>query len=184
MKRIINIALIIMTLTQVTAPAVKAESKADWAIPVRFIEDVNTRELEEGNAIPLEITQDIYINGKLLFKQGGAGYAEIAEFRRAGFLGRGGKLIIRSGIITDIKGQNHKISLSANSNGDYRISAISATLGTAGLAYEIAKLGFTSNETSGFLIALGAGIVPLAFLFRRGNEAKLSSGKIMFARLS
>lgn len=184
MKRITIVTLIIMTLVQAFAPAVQAESVSDLAIPVRFLEDIDTRGLEEGNAIPLEITQDIYLDGKLLFKQGGAGYAEIAELSRAGFLGRGAKITIRSGIITDIKGQNHKISLSANSSGDHRLSAISGTLGTAGLAYDIARLGFTSGEASGVLLALGVGIVPLAFLFRRGNEAKLSSGKIMFARLS
>ena len=184
MKRIINIALIIMVLTQVSIPAVQAESKSDLVIPVRFLEDVDTKGIEEGNAIPLEITQDIYVDGKLLFKQGGAGYAEIAELRRAGFLGRGGKITIRNGKLSDIKGVSHNISLSANSSGDHKASALGGGIAGAGLAYDVAHTAIILGQASTILIGVGFIFLPIAFLFRRGNEAKLSNGKIMFARLT
>ncbi|MEY3370442.1 MAG: hypothetical protein RLZZ361_1112 [Cyanobacteriota bacterium] len=184
MKRIINIALLIIILVQILAPQVKAEYRNDLLIPVRFLVDIDGKGIEKGNAIPLEITQDIYMDGKLLFKQGGAGYAEIAEIKHAGFLGRGGKILIRSGKLTDIRGQTHNITLSANAIGDRKLSSVSGTLIGGGLGYEIAKEGLISGTASGVLIGLGVGVIPLAYFLRKGQEAKLSCGKIMFARLS
>ena len=184
MKRIINIALIIILIAQTFASQAQAESKIDLAIPVRFLEEIDTRSIEKGNAIPLEITQDIYVDGKILFKQGGAGYAEVAEIKHAGFFGRAGKISINSGKLTDIKGVSHNISLSSNASGDHRLSAIGGSLATAGIAYELAEAAILGQEATGIIFALGFAFLPIAFLFRRGNEAKLSNGKIMFARLT
>jgi sulfite reductase beta subunit-like hemoprotein len=184
MKRIINLALIIMTLTQAIAPAVQAESRTDLVIPVRFVEDTDGSGIEDGNAIPLEITQDIYVDGKLPFKQGGAGYAEIADIKHASFLGRGGKITIRTGRLIDIKRQSHDITLSANASGDQRLSAVSGTLIGSSLGYELAREGILTGTATGALFAVGVGIIPIAYFMRKGQEARLSCGKIMFARLS
>jgi hypothetical protein len=184
MKRITIVTLIIMTLVQAFAPAAQAESISNLAIPVRFLEDIDGSAIEEGNAIPLEVTQDIYLDGKLLFKQGGAGYAEIADIKHAGLLGRGGKITIRKGKLIDVKGQSHNITLSANATGDQKLSAGAGTLIGGSLGYELARFGILSGTATGVLFALGVGIIPIAFLKRKGNEARLSSGKIMFAHIS
>jgi hypothetical protein len=184
MRKVINLVLTIIICTQIIGFKAQAEAKNEFVIPVRFLEDVDGSGIEDGNAIPLEITEDTYVNGKLLFKQGGAGYAEVSSIKHAGFLGRGGKITIRTGRLIDINGKSHNITLSAKANGDERLSAVSGTFIASGLGYEIAKEGLISGSASGILVGLGVGFIPVAFFLRKGNEARLSSGKIMFARLS
>ena len=186
-KKITKIVLTLMVIAKMVffvAP-VNAETNniSNLVIPVRFQYNVDTEGLEEGNAIPLEITQDVYQDGKKLFNQGGAGYAIIDELKRARSFGRGGKIKITQGQLVDLTGKTHQIILSANSKGDYRISSPAGVLIGASTAYNIADAGFSAGSATGSILGIGALLIPVAYFFRKGQEAKLAKGKIMFAHI-
>jgi hypothetical protein len=182
--KILVVMIVILQVTILNLPTnANNDNLSELVIPIRFKYDIDTEGLEQGNAIPLEITQDVYINGKKLFNENGSGYATIDEFKKAGFFGRGGKIKITQGQLTDINGKSHKVILNANSKGDYKISSPAGALTSAGLAYEIAEAGIYSATATGAILGVGVILIPVAYLFRKGSEAKLASGKIMFAHV-
>lgn len=186
-NKITKIALAIMVITNMVlfvAP-VNAETDdiASLVIPVRFQYNVDTESLEEGNAIPLEVTQDVFQNGKKLFNQGGSGFAVIDELKKARSFGRGGKIKITQGQLIDINGKTHQILLSSNAKGNYKVSSPAGVLIGASTAYNIAEAAFTAGSVTGSIFGVGVLLIPVAFFFKKGQEAKLAKGKIMFARI-
>ena len=108
------IARMIIFAAPIEAAGLTTQDLSSLNIPVRFQYNIDTEGLEEGNAVPLEITQDVYLNERLVFKQGGAGFAVIDELKKARTLGRGGKIRITEGQLVDVNGKSHSIYLSAN----------------------------------------------------------------------
>lgn len=184
-----KIAMIMMILVRmiICAAPVSAnqeiqETITSLNVPVRFQYDIDTEGLEEGNAVPLETTQDIYLNGEKIFNQGGAGFAYIDELKRARFFGRGGKIRITRGQLVDIHGKSHEIYLSANSKGNYKFSSPAGVIMGASSAYSLAESGLQSGTAVGSIFGIGSILIPVAFFFQKGKEAKLARGKIIFAR--
>lgn len=183
--KIAMILVVILRMIIFSAPvlAVEEQGLSSLNIPVRFQYDIDTEGLEEGNAVPLEITQDIYLNGEKTFNQGGAGFAYIDELKRARFFGRGGKIRINRGELVDINGRSHGIYLSATAKGNYKFSSPAGAVMGGATAFSWAESGIKSGTAVGTIFGLGSVLIPVAFLMKKGNEAKLSRGKIMFARI-
>lgn len=180
------LALVLVKGLVFTGPVSAESTQQDLSslnIPVKFQYDIDTEGLEEGNAVPLEITQDIYLNGKKIFSQGGAGFAYIDELKKARFFGRGGKIRITHGELVDINGKSHSIYLMANAKGNYKFSSPAGAVMGGATAFSWAKEGVSSGTAVGTLFGLGSVLIPVAFAMKKGNEAKLSRGKIMFARI-
>ncbi len=185
MKNIITklgIIMMILIRSILLAAPVSAELINNvQTIPVRFLSDVSTKDIEPGNAIPLQIVQDIYNGEQKLFAQGGAGYAYIDNLEAARSLGRGAKLSISRGVLVDINGKSHEVQLSANAKGDGRLMPVAG-----GLMAGVSSLELASNvgSATGIIFAVGAILSTIAVFRTKGREATLSSGKVMFATLT
>lgn len=149
-------------------------------IPVRFLADVSTKDIEPGNAIPLQIVQDIYNGEQKVFAQGGAGYAYIDNLEPSKSLGRGAKLSISRGVLIDINGRSHQIELNANAKGDGRLMPVAGGLMAGASSLDVAN---NVGSATGIIFAVGAILSTIAVFRSKGKEATLSSGKVMFATL-
>lgn len=187
-NRIIKITLLltlIIVRSVIMAAPVKAETIASNTIvepiPVRFQYDISTKDINEGEALPLEVVNDVYINGQKLFAQGNAGYAYIDELKHGRMLGRGGQLSISRGQLVDVNGKTHQVILSTSSKGNLRLSSASGALLMGATATDAI---INSSSTVGTLLGVGLGVGALGYLLRKGDEATISRGKVMFAHLS
>lgn len=151
-------------------------------IPVRFLYDISTKDINEGDALPLEIVQDVYINGKKVFAQGSRGFAYIDELKKARWFGRSGKLRISRGQLLDVNGKQHNVFLSSSAKGDFKIGASAGALIGGAVAADGWINGIGSSAT-GAVLGAGLTLIPIAFLLSKGKEATISRGKVMFARL-
>lgn len=177
----LGIVMMILIRSILFSAPVNAESLNNvQTIPVRFLSDVSTKDIEPGNAIPLQIVQDIYNGEEKIFAQGGAGYAYIDNLEAAKSMGRGAKLSISRGVLIDIKGKSHEVQLNANAQGDGRLMPVAG-----GLMAGASSLDLASNvgSATGIIFAVGAILSTIAVFRSKGKEATLSSGKVMFATL-
>lgn len=156
---------------------------AGLTIPVRFQFDIDTQGLEEGNALPIVVTEDVYYQGIKIFEKNNSGVAFISELKSARMFGRGGKIRVTNGEITDLNGVKHQIVLTASAGGSYKLSSPAGVLMGASTAYKFAQTAILVGSATGIIFSGGLLLVPLAFLMKKGNEAKLSKGKIMFAQV-
>lgn len=152
-------------------------------VPVRFLHNITTKDINQGDAIPLEIIHDINIDGHKIFAQGGAGYAHIDEVQKARWLGRGGKITISRGVIVDTLGNTHNVVLSHSSKGAFDLGSAAGALSIGAIGSDIIEAGAKAGSISGTLLGVGAGLGAASFLLGKGKEASIGRGKVMFAHL-
>ena len=155
---------------------------SNLVVPVRFRYQVHGDDLEAGDGLSLEVVDNVYVGNSLVFRQGGGGVARVSAVKRAGFLGRGGNIEINSGELTDIYGTKHLISLTSNTKGKGSLGPVVLTLLSSGLAVALVPdLLFDNVEST--LFGAGLALAPIHFAMKHGKEAKVSDGKVMFARI-
>jgi hypothetical protein len=184
LNTIIKMLLVIVILTKALVIPVSANTEIQAGIPVRFQSDISTRDIEQGNAIPLEIVHDIYIEGRKVFAQGGAGYAYIDQLQQARSLGRAGKMTISRGVLVDINGRSHEIYLNANAQGSRRIMPIAGGLMAGAASYGLVRDSVGAGSVLGLMFGTGAVLSTVAIVLSKGKEATISAGKVMFATLA
>ena len=151
-------------------------------VPVRFKYQVHGNELEAGDGVPLEIVENVYVGNDLVFRQGSGGIAKVSNIKRAGLLGRSGTIEINSGEITDMYGGRHLISFMYSSKGSGKLGPLVLTLLSSGLAIAVVPdLLFNNLEST--LFGTGLALAPIHFVTKKGKEAKVSDGKVMYARI-
>lgn len=179
-KMIIGVLAGILLMVQV--PVCAFEEVGGLVVPVRFRYPVHGNDLEVGDGIPLEVVDNVYVGSNLIFKQGGGGVAKVSDIKRAGLLSRGGTVEINSGEITDVYGNKHLISLISSSKGSGNLGPLVLTLLSSGLAVAVVPdLLFNNLEST--LFGAGLALAPIHFAMKKGKEAKVSDGKVMFARI-
>jgi len=179
-KMIIGTLAGILLIVQV--PVYAFEEVSGLVVPVRFRYQVHGDDLQIGDGVSLEVVDNVYVGNNLVFKQGGAGVAKVSDIKRAGFLGRSGTIEINSGEITDIDGNKHLISLTSGSKGSGSLGPLVLTLLSSGLAVAVVPdLLFNNLEST--LFGAGLALAPIHFAVKKGKEAKVSNGKVMFARI-
>jgi len=163
-------------------PAHQVSVPANLVVPVRFRYKVEGDELEAGDGIALEIVENIYVGNSLVFRQGDGGTAKVSSIKKSGIFGRGGSIEINSGDITDIYGRRHLISLTSSTKGSGTLGPVVLTLLTSGIAVAaVPELLFDSFEST--LFGAGLALAPVHFAMKKGKEAKVSNGKVMYARV-
>lgn len=183
MKKKIAIALVLI-MTQVNLVLANGEDQAVSSIPVRFLHNISSRDINQGDAIPLEIIHDINIKGHKVFAQGGAGYAYVDEVKKARWMGRGGKLSISRGVVVDVLGNTHNVFLSNDAKGEFRLGGIAGAISLGAVSSDILELGGRRGSVSGTILGIGSGLGAASLLMSKGNEATIGKGKVMFASLA
>ena len=184
MKNKIIRLLIIFVLFTNCFPA-NAQEVYGLSVPVRFRYEVSSSDLEQGDGIPIEITENVYQGDKILFKEYSSGIAYVSSFKGSASFGRGGNIEIRNGYLTDVNGKKHNILLSSNAKGRGSLTPIILTLGSAALSYGVWDLVLDGSiGVPSILAASALTLLPVRTAQMRGSEAKLSPAKIVFAYVS
>ena len=154
-------------------------------IPITFKYPIDSHQLKQGNAVKFEVIDNVYVGNTLLFSMDTAGVAYIKSARKSKMFGRGGKIEISSGELTDVFGNKHTLTFSEIAKGKNESSAIILPIVAAGASYFIfplaalASWGLTS--TAPFVAASLITVPPALTVFKKGEEAQLSSVKVIFA---
>jgi len=99
-----------------TAETVKVNS--GLKIPLRVEQKQSSKNLTAGSKISLEVANDVYQDNVLVFKKGDKAYLNIAEVKKAGFLGHAGEFSVNDGEVYDVNGSIHPINFVQNYSGE------------------------------------------------------------------
>ncbi len=183
-KMVIGLLMGVILVVQLPVFAY-GEEGGGLVIPIRFKYEVSSDSLQQGDAIPLEIVENVYLNGMILFKEYDSGIAYVNSYKKSSFLGRGGKIEITSGYINDLNGIRHSITLSSSTKGRGSLAPLVLSLATAGLAVGIWQgIGSVSTKTVPILLGSAATLGTIGLASMAGKEAVLSSGKVIFAHVN
>lgn len=128
------------------------------SIPVIFKYPVTSNQIKAGDVIQIAVNEDVYIDKTLIFKKSTDGVVFIESSKNGRSWGRGGKIEITSGRITDVFGNEHTVKISTQAQGD--------------------------SKASGKILPIVSLVVfwPLAFFgFKKGDEAVIPAGKLVYA---
>lgn len=166
MKKIIKISIAIILIINfaflIPLTSYSAENEltvpTDLSIPVIFKYPVTSNQIAAGDTIQVTINEDVYVDKTLVFKKGTDSVVFVDSSKKGRGWGRGGKIDISSGRITDVFGNGHSVKLSARAQGD--------------------------SKASGKILPIVSLVVlwPLAFVgFKKGEEAVIPAGKLVYA---
>ncbi len=119
MKKIIILILVIIFIS--ILPITVAEEinvHSGIKIPLRVERNQTSKNLKSGTKITLEVANDIYQDGILIFKKGNKAALNITEAKKAGFLGHAGKFVIIDGEVYDNLGNIHQLSFNQTYIGE------------------------------------------------------------------
>jgi len=166
MKRIISLVFIIALLLRCSALTPLASFAEEnelnipslLSIPVIFKYPVTSSQISTGDVIPISINEDVFVEKTLVFKKGTDGVIFIDAAKKGRSWGRGGKIEITNGKLTDAFGNEHVVKISTQAHGD--------------------------SAASGKILPVVGVLVfwPLAFFgFKKGDDAVIPAGKIVYA---
>ena len=96
--QILSISIFAHTSPDSTAvvKTIKEEVRLPEGTPVslRFFADLSSDEAVEGRIVPMEVYKDLYIDGKLIFREGAYAECRIIEVEKAGIFGKSGKIVL------------------------------------------------------------------------------------------
>ena len=130
----------------------------DLSIPLVFKYPVTSSQISTGDNIQIAVNDDVYVDKTLIFKKGTEGVVFVDSSKKGRSWGRGGKIEITSGRITDVFGNEHSVKLSARAKGD--------------------------SKSSGKILPIVSLVIlwPLAFFgFKDGDDAVIPAGKLIYA---
>lgn len=129
-------------------------------VPVSLVSTIDSDRLNMGDIIPIVVTEDIYVDGSLVFAEGAKGTADIAKVKKSGGHGKAGYIEIKEAKIKDIHGRNHNIQLSIIEKGESR------------------------RPSAIFLTIIGVAMILIPFgIWREGDPAYVSASKVFNAVL-
>ena len=179
------IGILVGMLLVVQVPVFAYEEGSGLLVPVRFKYDVSSDSLQEGDAVPLEVVENVYLNGAVLFKEYSSGIAYVNSYKKSAFLGRGGKIEITSGYLNDVNGKRHSITLSSSAKGRGSLAPLILSLATAGLGVGIWQgIGSLKAKSVPILLGSAATLGAIGLASMTGKEAVLSSGKVIFVHVN
>ena len=182
-KMVIGVLVGILLLVQV--PVFAYEEGGRLLVPVRFKYEVSSDSLQEGDAVPLEVVENVYLDSMVLFKEYSSGIAYVNSYKKSAFLGRGGKIEITSGYLNDVNGARHSITLSSSAKGRGSLAPLVLSLATAGLGVGIWQgIGSVKAKSVPILLGSAATLGAIGLASMTGKEAVLSSGKVIFAHVN
>lgn len=102
-------------------PAAKAPVKVKIAtgtvVPTAFMHVVTSNQVTAGKAIPIVISEDVYVNNVKVFAKGSIGSAKVVEAVPAGRWGRRGILAVSGANILDVYGDTHNLQFNVTEQG-------------------------------------------------------------------
>jgi hypothetical protein len=165
LKLLLLILITELALMPLSASAYN-QTYSPTSIPIEFTSNVDGDKLMSGAGITVRVAGPIEVNGKLLFNN---------NCRRKGVIN------ISRGVLYDIYGKQHQISVSGTAYGKTKLRSVAGALSTSGMAIETWKE--FGGGISGVLFASGVSLIPIAFALGRGEHAVINKGQVLYATL-
>lgn len=168
MKKILSSFLVLMIFvinTGVVSAAQRgsvshSDTLRGTTVPVSVVSTVDSDRLNQGDIIPIVVTEDIYVDGQQVFAEGARGTAEITKVVKSGGHGRAGYIEVKEARIKDVHGSNHNVQLS------------------------IIEKGESKRPSAIFLSIIGVALILIPFgIWREGDPAYISGSKVFNAVL-
>ncbi|HJT27925.1 MAG TPA: hypothetical protein VJ784_10990, partial [Pyrinomonadaceae bacterium] len=155
-KTVVAILVIALLSVHIFAAGASNHSEDEIVVPegtlinVAIAKEVTSKEAKPNDPIDFTVTEDLVINGQVIVRKGTPAIGSVINAEKRGYLGKSGKLAVQVESTTTSDGQRLKLRAAKGREGDDK------TMSTAVLA----------------------GISP-AFLFRKGDEAKIETGTVV-----
>ena len=120
MKKCLCLILLFSFFNLITLPAQSAcYVPAGRKIPLVYTgEKVTGKNLVSGDKISVEVLTDVKVNNVIVFKQGGEGFLNVADARKAKFWGNPGEMLLINGTVQDVKGIPHPVEFTHKITGE------------------------------------------------------------------
>lgn len=120
MKKGLCLLLLLSFINLITLPAQSAcYVSAGKKIPLVYVgEKLTGKDLASGDKINVEVQSDVKVNNVIVFKQGGEGFLNVADTRKARFWGNPGEMLLINGTVQDIKGNPHPVEFTYKITGE------------------------------------------------------------------
>jgi len=112
------LSLCILMVMPLTVKAEEITVKSGTEIPLSFMQNTDSKKMNQFDKIPVIITKDVLVNNKVIFKQGDTGTVNVYESAKPGCFGRGGKIDIRDARIKDVYGNEYLVNLPISLEGN------------------------------------------------------------------
>jgi hypothetical protein len=149
--------------TSIDVPANMTMPDTELRIPLVFTYPYSGSQLRRGDTIQVAVAQNVYYGDTLLFKKGTEAYLDIKSAKGNRVYGRGGKIQIESGEVTDAFGRVHTLNLTSRTKGGSMLGPKIMPV----LAYFYPPMALFSF-----------------YGLRKGDDAMIPAGKVLFATLS
>ena len=126
-------------------PAKALNIQRGTSLTVTLTDSYDSKSVEIGQKLSGRIADDIYINGKLVFKKDDSATLSVADVEKARFWGRPGHMLIMGGKARNIKGEMVRIEYHKKITGEEKTWPI--VLGTISIffLFPLALAGFVKG---------------------------------------
>lgn len=97
-----------------------------------LMEDISSSTANQGDRVSLSAAEDLKVGEVILIAKGATAIGTIAEAKKKGMLGRGGKLTMAMEYVKAVDGQNVRLRASAGREGDDKVGKTVAVAVLAG----------------------------------------------------
>jgi hypothetical protein len=113
-----------------------------------LISPVNTVTSKDRNVstVPCYITEDVKIDGVVVFKAGDRAELHVEDIEKARCWGKGGRMLISNGYAYDVHGQKHKILFSRNLYGEDKTWPKACGIVSLFFLWPLALCGFVHGD--------------------------------------
>jgi len=92
-------------------------------VNIRILETISSQDLESGATVRFSVLNDVVRDGVVIIKNGTMGRATISTGKKAGYIGKGGKITISDFSVDAIDGTVIPLSATIQSEGDDKLVA-------------------------------------------------------------
>lgn len=156
MKKILAFIILFFTSAQVMADSLMLESGT--IVPLKLANKVSSLVVTEGQEVTFIVSDDVFLGGKVLVKEGTKALGYISEVNRKGYMGKPGKIVVALDQTLAVDGRRVPLDAIVLRKGD----------------------DLTSSSIFGSSL-----FMPLTFfyLLKRGEDAVLPAGYKVDARV-
>lgn len=95
--------------------------KDSTTILLTIDKSVNSKEVIAGDVLDAKVSENVYVNKHLIFKEGTPAKVNVTLVKKATIMGAGGEIIIENGKVQDVNGNNHIIEFARSFKGENKL---------------------------------------------------------------
>ena len=118
------ISMLVFCICIMPAMAVSIQVPKDsTTILLTIDKSVNSKEVVAGDVLDAKVSENVYVNKHLIFKEGTPAKVNVTLVKKATIMGVGGEIVIENGKVQDVNGNNHIIEFGKSFKGESKLYA-------------------------------------------------------------